>query len=98
MEGFRVLPYGEPDNDWPSIDSDYTKRSKALSYLGDVPQAGNPVDADEGLSFLRKDAYLGAVFLTVEKSRTLQMLVNREGFVPTAGLDALVDILRTAVY
>jgi signal transduction histidine kinase len=33
MEGFRVLPYGEPGNDWLSLDLDYTRRSRDLNVL-----------------------------------------------------------------
>ncbi len=28
MEGFRVLPYGEPKNDWLALDRDYAGRAK----------------------------------------------------------------------
>src|SRR5205809_879637 len=30
LEGFRVLPYGEPKNDWLSLDADYTRRARVL--------------------------------------------------------------------
>ena len=34
-EGFRVLPYGEPKNDWLSLDADYKTRPRSLSFLAD---------------------------------------------------------------
>jgi signal transduction histidine kinase len=98
MEGFRVLPYGEPNDDWLSIDADYKKRQKTLTYLNDFPRAQQPTDEEEGLLFLGNSAYFGAVFLTLAKSPNLKMLINREGFVPGAEFDGLVHILRTAVY
>ncbi|MGA2657101.1 MAG: sensor histidine kinase [Verrucomicrobiota bacterium] len=98
MEGFRVLPYGEPNDDWLSIDADYKKRQKTLTYLSALPMAEKPADENEGLLFLGNSAYFGAVFLTLAKAPNLKMLVNREGFVPGAELDALVDILRTTIY
>jgi signal transduction histidine kinase len=96
VEGFRVLPYGEPSDDWLSIDRAYVKRGRALEFLGGLVgvQAG---DEDEGLSHLRKEAYFGAVFLTQSGAGNLQMLVNREGFVPTQEFTDLTDIVKTGI-
>lgn len=96
MEGFRVLPYGEPSDDWLSIDATYTSRPKTLNYLSDLGLI-DPEDKQEGLLYLRKTAYFGAVFLTISQAPTLQMLVNREGFIPEQGYDNLVRIVRTGV-
>ena len=90
MEGFRVLPYGEPADDWLEIDADYVKRKRSLRFLDEfgkeiVDHAGD--DEDEARNFQRKDAYFGAVFLTQENSPTLLIVVNREGFVPDAAYD-----------
>lgn len=96
MEGFRVLPYGEPSDDWLNIDTAYSKRERSLDFLSDlvgVPSA----DADEGLQHSRKDHYFGCVFLTQEQSPGLQMLVNREGFLPNDSFEALRQIMQTAV-
>jgi signal transduction histidine kinase len=96
MEGFRVLPYGEPSDDWLSIDATYTSRPKSLSYLSELGLE-DPEDKQEGLLYLRKTAYFGAVFLTLSRAPTLQMLVNREGFIPEQGYDNLIRIVRTGV-
>lgn len=98
VEGFRVLPYGEPNDDWLEIDSDYASRPRTLTYLKDIPAAGAESDDREGLLFLQNQSYFGAVFITLENAKSLQMLVNREGFIPNASLDAMVSILRTAVH
>ena len=97
MEGFRVLPYGEPKDDWLSIDADYKRRQKTLPHLSGLSFAGDPGDENEGLLVLGNSAYFGAVFLTAADAPGLRMLVNREGFVPEGGYDELVEILRTAV-
>lgn len=96
MEGFRVLPYGEPSDDWLSIDTDYTRRQKMLPYLSGSA-LGEPQDEEEGLLALRNSSYFGAVFLTLSGAPTMQMLVNREGFIPERGFDNLVRIVRTGV-
>jgi len=99
MEGFRVLPYGEAGDDWLMIDADYTKRQRKLRFLeefGDLSQDGVE-DQDVGLNMLRKEAYFGAAFLTLELAPTLRMLVNREGFVPDAALDTLRKFVRIGI-
>jgi signal transduction histidine kinase len=98
MEGFRVLPYGEPGDDWLSIDADYKKRQHTLTYLSELGFAGQPADETEGHQFLANSHYFGAVFLTQSDSPTLRMLVNREGFLPNAEFDSLVHIVKTAVH
>jgi len=98
MEGFRVLPYGEPNDDWLSIDADYKKRQKALTYLNEVGIKEEVQDEEEGLLFLGNSAYFGAIFLTSSSAPGLQMLVNREGFIPDSDYESLVQIVRTAVY
>jgi signal transduction histidine kinase len=98
MEGFRVLPYGEPGDDWLSIDADYNKRQKTLTFLSDLGFAGEPVDETEGHQFLGNSHYFGAVFLTQSDSPTLRMLVNREGFIPNPEFGSVTNILRTAIH
>ena len=97
LEGFRVLPYGE--DDWLSIDADYSRRPRRLEMLSDLSlglELEN-VDTDEGLVRVPSNNYFGGVFLTQEDAPTLKILVNREGFVPNAGFDTLVSLVRTGV-
>lgn len=97
LEGFRILPYG--DDDWLSIDADYTTRARQLEMLKDWPVAEEFEDADhdEGLTRLTHNNYFGGVFLTQERAPTLRVLVNREGFVPEAAFYTLVSLVRTGV-
>ncbi len=100
MEGFRVLPYGEQGDDWLEIDADYVKRQRTLTYLEGLngsTKDDRATDEDEALTFRRKEAYFGAVFLTQEKASSLRMVVNREGFVPDAAFDTLKQIIRIAI-
>ena len=97
-ESFRVLPYGEPSNDWLSLDADYKTRPKALSWLEDKEVGSSPDDENEGLVFLGNKAYFGAVFLTTSGAPHLRMLVNREGFVSDPSVNHLVEIMRTVIY
>ena len=89
-EGFRVLPYGGPKNDWLSLDADYKTRPRALSFPGPSLVSREPEDKDEGLVFLGNSAFFGAVFLTTSGASLLRMLVNPEGFVADPSYERLV--------
>lgn len=99
MEGFRVLPYGERGNDWLSLDRGYAERTRKSSWLDSVDAAhiGTEEDEDAFLSILPNRNYYGALFLTEKGAPTLRMLVNREGFVPDAAYDALVNLVRIGI-
>lgn len=97
MEGFRVLPYGEPGNDWLEIDAEYARRRRALSSLKALGEDETLPEIDEGLSRLPAQNYLGGIFLREQHSAGLRMLVNREGFVPDAPFLELAETTRTAI-
>jgi len=97
MEGFRVPPYGDRRDDWLGLEADYRSRgaghlSRLLKLKHDLPRG----DEREALAVQGSGAYLGAVFLHRETSSELEMLVNREGFLPGPGLDFLADWCRVA--
>jgi signal transduction histidine kinase len=100
MEGFRVLPYGDAGDDWLEIDFDYAQRSRALRFLDeaslDLSRFGER-DEDVGLLALRNTSYFGAVFLTRDGTPQLEMLVNREGFIPNASFLSLQRIIRVGI-
>ena len=97
MEGFRVLPYGDSEDDWLGINASYTRRS----WPTDAVFSGlveNEEDAgDWQLHVLSNRSYTGAVFLTQEDAPTLRMLVNREGFSVERALDTLVAIVKRGI-
>lgn len=97
-EGFRVLPYGEPSNDWLSLDADYKTRPKTLGYLESQGFTAKSEDENEGLVILGNRGYFGAVFLTLAGTPNLQMLINREGFVADPTFDQVIEVMRTAIY
>jgi signal transduction histidine kinase len=100
MEGFRILPFGEAGNDWLEIDRDNVRRGRSLRYLEDTQFDKNRngrKDEDEGLSQLSNSSYFGAVFLTQQGNPKLEMLVNREGFIPNAAFISLHKIIRVGI-
>ena len=97
MEGFRVLPYGERGDDWLGIDADYTHRREPFKLSGLQGQPlDNPVERETFLR-LANSSYYGGVFLTDAGSPTLEMLVNREGFIPDKSFIILTELLRRGV-
>lgn len=94
MEGFRVLPYGEPKNDWLDIDADYTDRRRKLPWIAEEPEEIGYEDRNVGLTLLRNESYFGAICLTEAHAATLRILVNREGFEPSEGFQNLVQLVR----
>jgi signal transduction histidine kinase len=100
MEGFRVLPYGEPGDDWLDINAKYVLRDRGLAkFKGTVFDAtvADMDDDDAGLIVPTQRAVFGAVLLTEAGAPRLRMLVNREGFIPDEGFLAIRDALSNGL-
>jgi signal transduction histidine kinase len=95
MEGFRVLPYGEPGNDWLGVAREYAIRVGGLP-LDDDDRFGPAIDR-EGFTRPTNEQLHGAVFLLERNAPNLRLLVNREGFVPEAGYEHLVTIMTRGI-
>jgi signal transduction histidine kinase len=98
LEGFRVLPYGEYGDDWLGIDRDY--RTGPRFYTIDIDQEASDqieLDRQEALLATANTGYFGAVFLTEHGAGGLRSLVNREGFVPDATYETLVELVQTGI-
>lgn len=98
MEGFRVPPYGDATDDWLGVDRSYKSRAhRPLTSLSNLDVDELPAGIEnEELALQGNSAYMGAVFLHRSSSPELDMLVNREGFLPGAGLDFIADWVRVA--
>jgi signal transduction histidine kinase len=98
MEGFRVAPYGDATDDWLGIDRSYRSRAhRQLSSLDRLKSDGVPEGLEiEELAMQGNAHYMGAVYLHRSSSPELEMLVNREGFLPGGGLDFIADWVRVA--
>ncbi|MCE2432147.1 MAG: sensor histidine kinase [Candidatus Latescibacteria bacterium] len=97
LEGFRVLPYGEPKDDWLSIDADYARRPRQLEMLKDIGLGAEASDRNIGLVRAPSNNYFGAVFLTQNRCPDMRLLVNREGFVPEASFETLERLVRMGI-
>ncbi|WP_298163276.1 ATP-binding protein [Brevundimonas sp.] len=99
QEGFRVPPYGDAQDDWLGLDSDY--RSRGRGELGRLKRFSQwevpPGDEGEGLTVKGNEHYFGGVFLTRNGASQLKMLVSREGFLPGPSWSFMQDTLRWAI-
>jgi len=99
MEGFRVLPYGEPSDDWLELGYDYTNRANK-SLLQKLP--GELDEVYPGLkgesAVIQPNAqYFGGVFITRDSAPNLHMVVNREGFLPGPSMDTIRRRVRLGI-
>lgn len=97
MEGFRVLPYGMPGDDWLKIDRDYVAKSREFTLPSLIDDANLPQTDNEGFYLIGNRGYFGAVLLTEKGAPHLEMVVNREGFVPNAAYDHLTEYVRAGL-
>ncbi len=95
-EGFRVLPYGGVRNDWLGIDADYTQRA-AIDVPEDQLARPSGKDFNERVYVRPGSAYFGGVFLHDATSHGLEMVVNREGFLPNESFEAVQRLVRKGV-
>jgi signal transduction histidine kinase len=97
-KGFRVYPYGEPGNDWLSINRDRASRKSALSdILQPFAAKLRGVDPKRALlSLLSNESYIGDVEID-EKAKGFEPRASREGFVSSANMDDLQKLVRFAI-
>ncbi len=96
LEGFRVLPYGGPGDDWLSINRDYTRKPRLLD-VDDELGSELAATGKEGFYAIGTTQYTGAVFLLESRSPTLRALVNREGFVVDDAFEAMQRLVTNGV-
>ena len=97
-EAFRVFPMGERGDDWLGLDRDAAARHGSFRFAGlnDIA-AGLRLDSRTPLLRPRNENLLGRVYIGGEAGRTLQIKMNREGFVETESLQELVKFARLAI-
>ena len=98
VEGFRILPYGEPGNDWLDLDSQVKRRS--VNDFDEIVSDlfGETDEVEDWDKFLMPNSsYFGGVFLTQEGASGLRPLINREGFLPDPEFEFIRTTIRQAI-
>lgn len=98
MEGFRVPPYGDPRDDWLALESDYrSRRHRQLVSLSQLEDDKLPEGLEnEELVLQGNSSYMGGIFLRRSSSPGLQVLINREGFLPGQEFNFIAEWTRVA--
>ncbi|MDJ0449263.1 ATP-binding protein [Methylocystis sp. JR02] len=98
MEGFRVPPYGNSADDWLGLYQTYKQRAaRHLISLSSLDDLNLPRGLEnEELQLQPNEAYMGAIFLHRSTSAGLEMLINREGFLPGHELSFIKEWTRVA--
>lgn len=97
-EAFRVFPMGERGDDWLGLDHDAAARRGSFSHsrLNEIASRLG-LDNRTPLMRPRNENLLGRVHIDGDAGRALQIKMNREGFVETAGLHELVKFVRLGI-
>ena len=99
MEGFRVLPYGEPGDDWLDVNRRYAMRGRGIPFRGELDggELAAVPDREAGLTAVPLRNIFGGVFLVETGAPSLRMLVNREGFVPDEAFFGISDAVSNGL-
>ncbi|MGW6520410.1 sensor histidine kinase [Streptomyces sp. NPDC054962] len=99
MEGFRVVPYGDPHDDWLGLNRDYVRRVRGFTQipLDDWSTDILPEVEQESFKIRGNRQYIGGVFLTAVGGAALRPVVNREGFLQDEVFETLRLLVRNGV-
>jgi signal transduction histidine kinase len=94
MDKFRVFPYGDPGDDWLDLDADRGRRLTAL-----------PVElADKAQDLIRpmllvpgNNQLFGAVFLSREHTKNVELNISRERLLENDAFRELVKFVRLGI-
>lgn len=106
--GFRVKPYGDPDDDWLRLDRDSAANTR--EWRSHIANENFPILAREkndpalnpALNLPANHQLVGAVFVHSSNKKTdneedIIPSTDREGFLRTEGFDHLSEILRAGI-
>ncbi|MFG1998616.1 ATP-binding protein [Spirillospora sp. NPDC048911] len=98
LEGFRVVPYGDRNDDWLGLKEDYVRRTRELRItLDEASDAQLPEQQQEEFAVQGPQQYIGGVFLTAAGAACLRPVVNREGFLRDNSFEILQELVRNGV-
>ncbi|RYZ86844.1 MAG: hypothetical protein EOP04_13015 [Proteobacteria bacterium] len=107
--GFRVKPYGDPDDDWLSLDRDSAANARewrsliAREFFPIVAREKNDPALSPALNLPANHQLVGAVFVqssnrkNPDNEEDLIPSTDREGFLRTEGFSQLNDLVRAGI-
>ncbi|MFZ3060273.1 MAG: sensor histidine kinase [Candidatus Methanoperedens sp.] len=98
LDGFRVYPYGDPGDDWLSIDQDVARRLAAVDSIFNAAASKLGIDAGRAmLNHPRNGNLIGRVNISSGPTMPFQVKLDREGFVKNEAFDDLTKAIRLAL-
>jgi len=98
LDGFRVYPYGDVDDDWLGIEADVARRwGPADSILRDVALR---LGIDPGRAMLnhpRNRNLIGRVYMISRTDMPFQVKLDREGFIKNKAYEELIRAIRLSI-
>jgi len=99
LDGFRVYPYGDVDDDWLGIDK---RQARRLGKTDPVFEriSKSLIGVDESRALLnqpRNQNLVGKVFVTNRFGPVFEVLINREGIVESKAMEQLKNLLLKAL-
>lgn len=99
FDGFRVYPYGDPNDDWLGIDRDVARRKGSVEdeVLQDLARKLKLNPARVLLDYPRHRSLIGKVFITSSEGATFLIKMDREGLVENETYRKLREVLRLSL-
>jgi len=98
LDGFRVYPYGDPGDDWLSIDKDIARRFGSADRIFEQVASKLGVGLTRAmLVHPRNNNLVGRVHLTSTENMPFEVKLDREGLVWNSACDQLVEAVRLSL-
>jgi signal transduction histidine kinase len=96
IDGFRIYPYGDPDDDWLSIDKDVARRKGGVDspLLQKIATSLKLNTSRALLNYPRHRNLIGRVYLRMHPQSPFVVKMDREGLLDNAAYRQLTEFLR----
>lgn len=96
IDGFRIYPYGDPDDDWLGIDRDVARRKGGVDspLLQKIATSLKLNTSRALLNYPRHHNLIGRVYLSTHPTSPFVVKMDREGLLDNAAYRQLTEFLR----
>ena len=98
LDGFRVFPYGDPDDDWLRLNERRARRTERLVITEQLLKIEKTIDGRPWLLTPGNNQVFGAVEISRLKQPGIEINVSRERLVENEAFDQLRRFVQLGVY
>jgi len=98
LDGFRVFPYGDPDDDWLQLNEKRARRTERLVITEQLQKVEKTIGGRPWLLTPGNNQVFGAVEISQSKQPRIEINVSRERLVENEALDQLRRFVQLGVY